>query len=33
MIFIKMRLLKILDEFKDWNALSIGDEDRNRNIY
>ena len=26
----KEAILKILDEFKDWNALSIGDEDRNR---
>ena len=26
----KEAILKILDEFKDWNALSIGDEERNR---
>ena len=26
----KEAIIKILDEFKDWNALSIGDEERNR---
>ncbi len=32
MILFKTAIIKILDEFPNWNAYSLGDEDR-RNIY
>ena len=32
MIFTKMQLLRILDEFSEWKAYSIGDESRDRPI-